>query len=900
MELALQPLNEINFFPSEATLEFSTADRHVYQRLSDITNQWTSLRRELYTKTTVFLFVNNKHYTTVISKPDCMTLLHFDSLNPSPTTEPWEINVVKALFQDEAVRQQKEFATNWKVAYPAIHMTKQIPYSDHSGHSQHIDCGMYAVLMSTLYLLDKSLHILTPPSVHKFRLYAAHRILHAQTIDIAALIFQNTEDRATTTTRRNEGSMSLRMRNEGSMSSRITTSVRAQDTLTLPEHCIQIDKDPASAYTYVSTSSIPGAGNGLFTAIDLQGFDATKALVGEYKGIKRSKEPDNKEYIAGFKKGTKEFIIDAWDAITKCVLCMTGYMNDPLDETKENCEWEVENDRLWVMVKPDITVLAGYELFIAYGDKYWCNIKYSFEILHKAVWRYRNYIDLDPSKHWPQHPLFHDLFNTPYNGQIIFPGRACPCKICSAHNSTSSPSLTPPPSPFPPQSSSIPSATTTPSRKRTRSLTPSSPHHNTQLQQASPPKTIEQLALDNNIDLEKHIGSQLQLPNNTHRKNHDFPITTLIQDSNNDPPNSGKGLFAIQNIAAFTIVGIYEGGEKLKPATIKSAKHKSDYAVSFQGLVRDAYDSRTKSVSCDVARINDALNKIRDNCDWYIHPSFPHLLLVITTKDIAKDEQLFIPYGAKYWCQDKFSVEILRAAVQRYDIDIVNSAEWKKLKKYDQLCGIIHSNQQQLRKSQKINTTATNDSTTDGTGHLLHLKDNQPTSSTTAKPKPKPKSKQQRGVQGQHKPQRTTLLTYIHPTSTAAPAETHSERQEQEQTDNDKTIASSGSDNTNSRKRTTHPTSTDEAQKRQRQQDHNEEDHEPRLRIADPAGETDISTDNIAHSHTIAYDVDFVYSFPCVVQVERQNLFLHEQARQSPTSSGAPSSTAFDKHLVDS
>jgi hypothetical protein len=91
MELALQPLNEINFVPTEATYEFSTADRHVYQRLSDITNQWTRLRRELYTKTTVFLFANNKHYTTVISKPDCMTLLHFDSLKPSPTTEPWEI-----------------------------------------------------------------------------------------------------------------------------------------------------------------------------------------------------------------------------------------------------------------------------------------------------------------------------------------------------------------------------------------------------------------------------------------------------------------------------------------------------------------------------------------------------------------------------------------------------------------------------------------------------------------------------------------------------------------------------------------------------------------------------------------------------------------------------------------
>ncbi len=186
MELALQPLNEINFVPTEATFEFSTGDRHVYQRLDDITNQWTRLRRELYTKTTVFLFANSKHYTTVISTPDCMTLLHFDSLNPSPTTEPWEIKVVKALFKDEALRQQREFSTNWTVQYPAIHMTKQIPYSNEAYHSEqpiHIDCGLYAVLMPMLYLLHKPLYIITPPSAHKFRLYAAHRILHAQALD---------------------------------------------------------------------------------------------------------------------------------------------------------------------------------------------------------------------------------------------------------------------------------------------------------------------------------------------------------------------------------------------------------------------------------------------------------------------------------------------------------------------------------------------------------------------------------------------------------------------------------------------------------------------------------------------------------------------------------------------
>jgi hypothetical protein len=83
------------------------------------------------------------------------------------------------------------------------------------------------------------------------------------------------------------------------------------------------------------------------------------------------------------------------------------------------------------------------------------------------------------------------------------------------------------------------------------------------------------------------------------------------------------------------------------------------------------------------------------------------------------------------------------------------------------------------------------------------------------------------------------------------------------------------------------------------QQDNDEDDKDSRPRIPDLPGEAN-STDNLAHSLTLANSVNFVYRSPCVVQVERQNLFLHEQARQSPTSSGAPSSTAFDKHLVDS
>ena len=157
-------------------------------------------------------------------------------------------------------------------------------------------------------------------------------------------------------------------------------------------------------------------------------------------------------------------------------------MNDPLDENLENCQWEADNNKLFVMVRPGVIVLAGYELFIAYGEQYWCDDKYSFEILHKAVWRYRSHINLDPDAHWPQHPMFHDLFNTPYNGQVIFPGRTCPCSICSQRSFSPTSSSPPPSLPTPLSSSSTPSVTPVTSRKRTRSPTSSSPP-STQIQE---------------------------------------------------------------------------------------------------------------------------------------------------------------------------------------------------------------------------------------------------------------------------------------------------------------------------------------------------------------------------------------------------------------------------------
>ena len=133
------------------------------------------------------------------------------------------------------------------------------------------------------------------------------------------------------------------------------------------------------------------------------------------------------------------------------------------------------------------------------------------------------------------------------------------------------------------------------------------------------------------------------------------------------------------------MVGIYEGGETLKASTVKSHRYQSDYAVQYQGLVRDDYDKIKGDVTSHPAIINDSLDKARNKCDWYVHPDYPDLLLVITIKEVTVGDQLFIPYAPEYWWSDKYSIETLAAAVIRYKIDIWASPHWRKLQKYPDL-----------------------------------------------------------------------------------------------------------------------------------------------------------------------------------------------------------------------
>ena len=55
---------------------------------------------------------------------------------------------------------------------------------------------------------------------------------------------------------------------------------------------------------------------------------------------------------------------------------MTGYMNDPPDESMENCMWYEKHGRLHVTVLPGCQVRQNEEFFISYGNQHWCSTKF--------------------------------------------------------------------------------------------------------------------------------------------------------------------------------------------------------------------------------------------------------------------------------------------------------------------------------------------------------------------------------------------------------------------------------------------------------------------------------------------------------------------------------------------
>ena len=102
-QLGLASTHSISFVPSEVTAEFSTGEHRIYQRLTDANNSLTPLRRSIFSQTvTVYLFAAGSHYTIVITDCALKQISFADSIMTNPSSDPWEVSMVKQFVADEA------------------------------------------------------------------------------------------------------------------------------------------------------------------------------------------------------------------------------------------------------------------------------------------------------------------------------------------------------------------------------------------------------------------------------------------------------------------------------------------------------------------------------------------------------------------------------------------------------------------------------------------------------------------------------------------------------------------------------------------------------------------------------------------------------------------------------
>ena len=79
-----------------------------------------------------------------------------NSINTRPLSHPWQIDMVIALYKDEA--DQLGITTDihlWPIRYPTAGMVPQaryLPAGAHPNCTFHIDCGLHATMMTVLVM----------------------------------------------------------------------------------------------------------------------------------------------------------------------------------------------------------------------------------------------------------------------------------------------------------------------------------------------------------------------------------------------------------------------------------------------------------------------------------------------------------------------------------------------------------------------------------------------------------------------------------------------------------------------------------------------------------------------------------------------------------------------------
>ena len=157
------------------------------------------------------------------------------------------------------------------------------------------------------------------------------------------------------------------------LSTLLLRSLQAQDerNTNLPPH----PTGDYESHLKVAPSTIPNAGNGLFTSINIPKGEVVCHYTGYRHDYQSQKRLRDRTYVLKLQNGWPKFDRrnDGFVDALPCQEVLARYINDPREEERCNVKFEhVQQPGIWhcpVVALRDIEV--GEELFVSYGPRYW-------------------------------------------------------------------------------------------------------------------------------------------------------------------------------------------------------------------------------------------------------------------------------------------------------------------------------------------------------------------------------------------------------------------------------------------------------------------------------------------------------------------------------------------------
>jgi hypothetical protein len=152
-------------------------------------------------------------------------------------------------------------------------------------------------------------------------------------------------------------------------------------------------------------------------------------------------------------------------------------------------------------------------------------------------------------------------------------------------------------------------------------------------------------------------------------------------------PDAGRGLFVLTDVEVGTVLANYTGN-RITEAIRRRAGYDSTYVAAHGNNMVDALDQRTRKVLSKAAYSNDPFDAAKVNCRFDDDDRDEGAIVLRAIRPIMAGEEIYVEYGAFYWCQDCFGIELQLQAIRAYKVNIQKKGkqgDWRTRVTFEEL-----------------------------------------------------------------------------------------------------------------------------------------------------------------------------------------------------------------------